>query len=154
MFWRSQIPSYAAKDANALLTQSSKTGNLEGVCSAIISGADVNTSNKTLSTPLIHAAWNGYVGIADVLIRAGADVNWSNLRGNSALHFSYEREHLDFSLLLLSRGAKEIVNKEGKIPRDLSPKLHAIIKDRMMSNDDYDMVRRLRSFDLNRCASM
>jgi hypothetical protein len=51
------------------------------------------------------AAWENHVQIAQLLLEAGADVNWRNVRGNTALDMALEKGHADLVRLLLRFGA-------------------------------------------------
>ena len=48
----------------------------------------VNANN---STPLMHATWPGHLEVVKLLVEGKADVNFRNLKRNTALHFAYER---------------------------------------------------------------
>ena len=52
---------------------------------------NVNERDASGSTPLIHCVWDGYIDVARALIDHGADVFACTRRGNTALHFAYER---------------------------------------------------------------
>ena len=54
---------------------------------------DVNSTTKSGSTLLMHAAWNGHLDVTKLLLQYGARPNIQNIRGNTALHFAYERGH-------------------------------------------------------------
>ncbi|KAF7989516.1 hypothetical protein HCN44_008190 [Aphidius gifuensis] len=55
--------------------------------------------------------------IAKMLLKAGADKNFKNTAGNSALHFAASCGHHDVVKLLLSQGADpNIVDEEGNTP--------------------------------------
>jgi len=85
-------------------------------------GADPNTQDFGGSTPLIHSAWYGYIGVARVLLEFGADVNVKNLRGNTAMHFCLEKDNIEMLYLFLSKGGAPALlmpNLLGKIPLDL-----------------------------------
>jgi hypothetical protein len=45
----------------------------------------LNLRDRNGSTALFHAGWHGYFIIAELLLRAGADVNIRNIRGNACI---------------------------------------------------------------------
>ena len=69
-----------------------QTGDAEKVKEALDS-ANVDEANDRGSTPLMHATWYGHIEVIKHLINAGANINYQNKRGNTALHFAYENSH-------------------------------------------------------------
>ena len=53
----------------------------------------MNTWDKHAITPLMSAANNGHQSCIDVLIKAGADVNDHDYRGNTALMYAVTQSH-------------------------------------------------------------
>ena len=53
----------------------------------------MDEANDRGSTPLMHATWYGHIEVIKHLINAGANINYQNKRGNTALHFAYENSH-------------------------------------------------------------
>ena len=86
--------------------QAVKKKDLEAVLSLLDGGADPNERNAKGSVPLMDAAWNRSVDVADALIQAKADVNIQNHRLNTALHFAFERNSKPVVQLLLHHGAE------------------------------------------------
>jgi len=87
------------------IVQAAKKKDLEKVLKLLEGGADPNEKNAKGSVPLMDAAWNRSTDIADALIKCKADVNVQNLRGNTALHFAFERNSKPMVALLLHNGA-------------------------------------------------
>ena len=85
--------------------QAVKKKDIETVLKLLDGGADPNERNAKGSVPLMDAAWGRSVDIADMLIKCNADVNIQNLRGNTALHFAFERNSKPVVHLLLENGA-------------------------------------------------
>ncbi len=56
-------------------------------------------------TPLIWAAYYGYLDVAELLIAKGADINAMDNEGSTALHRATEKHHTDVVKLLLTKGA-------------------------------------------------
>ena len=70
-----------------------QTGQLDEV-KAHLEDADLDERSERGSTPMMHATWFGYAEVVDFLIHNGANVNLHNNRGNTALHFAYENNHV------------------------------------------------------------
>ena len=55
-----------------------------------------------------------------MLVKAGADLDWRNAQGNTALHYCFAFRHLDLAEYLIRKGADDtIMNKEGHMCYDL-----------------------------------
>lgn len=79
-------------------------GDLDKVKEYIDQGVDVNQS--TTISPLMMATTRGYLEIAELLIKHGANVNYVNSSDqNTPLIKAAERGHLDIIKLLLKNGA-------------------------------------------------
>ncbi|MEJ2702644.1 MAG: ankyrin repeat domain-containing protein, partial [Sedimentisphaerales bacterium] len=70
----------------------------------IAQSADVNIKDNDGWVPLLYAARDGRQDIAEILIRAGANVNPSNL-GRKPLHWALKKGHTDIVKLLIEKGA-------------------------------------------------
>lgn len=64
-----------------------------------------NFPSKSGSTLIFTAAWEGQRGLAEVLLKYEAKVNWQNIRGNTALHMAIEQNQLKMVELFLKYGA-------------------------------------------------
>lgn len=90
-------------------------GDTETVTKYISTGSDLNIAEPSGgSSPLITAAMFGRSEIALLLIKAGADVNFTNNDGSTALHTAAFFCRADIVEMLLENGAdKSIVNNSG-----------------------------------------
>eukprot|EP01103_Thecamoeba_quadrilineata_P015504 TRINITY_DN4927_c0_g2_i1.p1 TRINITY_DN4927_c0_g2~~TRINITY_DN4927_c0_g2_i1.p1 ORF type:complete len:300 (-),score=46.82 TRINITY_DN4927_c0_g2_i1:62-961(-) len=66
----------------------------------------IDTESWDGSTELLVAARSGNDTILSYLINKGADMNYRDLNGLTALHYSVRSNHIDCVLALCSRGAK------------------------------------------------
>jgi ankyrin repeat protein len=80
-------------------------------------GAEINGLNQYGSRPLIVAARNRRLKIAQLLLDRGADINLKDLLEATALARSVEKGYLDILNFLLSRGADpRLVNDRNRTP--------------------------------------
>ena len=88
-------------------------------------GADIaTTTNKANRQPIHIAARYGYVGILDVILNKGVDVNQENLLKDTPLHLAVNSRYKPAVNYLIEKGANiNAVNKFGKTPLDLAIKL-------------------------------
>ncbi|WP_343289356.1 ankyrin repeat domain-containing protein [Wolbachia endosymbiont of Encarsia formosa] len=90
---------------------------LEFLCN---SGADVNTTNRYLSTPLHIAARYDKLEIAKFLLDRGANVNATDYKDLTPLYLASNHCHLDMVKLLLCKGADaSIQSQHGKTALDV-----------------------------------
>ena len=75
--------------------------------------ADIEVANRHGHTCLMIACYKGHYGIADYLLRIGAQVNRRSVKGNTALHDCAESGSLNIMKLLLDNGAKIDVDSYG-----------------------------------------
>lgn len=90
-----------------------------------------------LDTPLIAAVMGFQSRILQILIAAGADVNYQNGNGHSALHVAGTFGTKDIIRTLLANGADpQIIDHEGKTPIDIASKFgHAEAVDDLLQVD-------------------
>lgn len=79
---------------NTELSAACSDGDLTAVYDIVMTGAPVNAQNKSGSTVLMDAVWNGHLDVVMALIDLKADPAITNYRMNSALHFAYMKEHM------------------------------------------------------------
>lgn len=93
-------------------------GDMQAIGQHIEAGSDLNEREPTMgSTPLISAAVFGKTGVAEALIRAGADVNLQNREGSTALHTAAFLCRPEIVEMLLENGADpSLKNVYGSTP--------------------------------------
>ena len=90
------------------------------VLHALEKGADVNTRDASLNTPLIVCAQNGHITLCRLLVERGADINAVNAKGNSSLHYCLMFGFDDIFKFLLGSGADDLVtNADGLTPYEM-----------------------------------
>ena len=101
-----------------------KTGNVDGVRSCLDLGLDANTidmdANHFLRSVLHYAANAGHLGVARILLEAGADVNIEDREDSSPLHLAAAKGHKAVVACLLDFEAevdKEDCEKETPLHR-------------------------------------
>jgi ankyrin repeat protein len=89
------------------------TGNIDAIRQHIAAGSNINEKDPFGgSSPLISAAVFGKTEIAQLLIEAGADINFQNNEGSTALHSAAFFCRPEIVKMLLAKGAdKGIKNK-------------------------------------------
>ena len=95
---------YVIQEATALWCASG-AGHLDIVKILIKSGADINNSTATNSTPLRAACFDGRLDIVKYLLEHGADMNIPNKYNNTCLMISCYKGHTDVVRHLLQKGA-------------------------------------------------
>ena len=81
---------------------------------------DPDVRDRFRNTPLIVAAQNDRKRISVLLVKAGANLNAANARGNAALHYCYAYGHFDLAEFLERKGADVSArNEAGVAPRDV-----------------------------------
>jgi uncharacterized protein len=88
-----RMASISPSEAQALLFDASKRGDLLRVEEAISLGADVGARNRHRSTPLHFAAYAGANGLVDFLIARGADVFARNDDDAMPIYYSQALGH-------------------------------------------------------------
>ena len=77
------------------LTDAAKNGDVRMVKQVLEAGVAPDERDSHQSTPLIHAVWPGYREVIELLLIHRADVNAQNIKGNTAVHFAFEKDHED-----------------------------------------------------------
>ena len=96
----------AAVQPDGPLLQAAKQGDVEAVRSLLDGGADPNEAHGDGLTALHIAAERGHVGIAELLIDAGAEVGAKTRIGSyTPLHLAGRGGHTDVALALLEAGS-------------------------------------------------
>ena len=88
-------------------------GQNDVVALLIANGASINAKTKDGETPLMLSAQSGKYGTAELLIKAGADVNIQDENFHSALFFAEKKNNKKMVALLLQHHAKPV--EMGKI---------------------------------------
>jgi hypothetical protein len=81
-------------------------GHVQIVEFLLAQGANINASNKYLSTPLYIATANGRIAITKLLLAKGADYNIKSYEDKTALTRAYEKSLLEIIELLTAAGAE------------------------------------------------
>jgi ankyrin repeat protein len=93
------------KILNDLLFEAADKGNTDDVLKQLLKGADVNSKTYEGITPLMYAAQNGHLEVAEILIHNGADVNARPADGVTALIAATRFNHEDVIDTLIHYGA-------------------------------------------------
>ena len=102
---RAAIPSYYPNELGEELLKAAAEGNESKVRLYLGQGSPCNYRDRIGFTALHHASAQGHHDVADVLIRAGADVNAQSLELGTPLCLSALRGHVCVVRLLLDRNA-------------------------------------------------
>jgi len=98
-------------------------GSIPCVILLVANGANVDSKAEIEGetfTPLGIACKEGFLQMAEVLIKLGANVNMKDSEGNTALHFVVELDNIELVKLMLDNGADvSIANNEGFTPMSL-----------------------------------
>ena len=94
--------------------------NNEGVVDALLAaGADLG-NERTINLPLHGASWLGFCVPLEKLLLAGANANWVDSRGWTALHVACSQNHADAVEILLRHNASVTsLCDEGLSPQDV-----------------------------------
>ena len=108
----------SVSSSDAKLFNSSLSGDIEGVITALSRGGRVTVRTPQGVTPLIAAAQNGHADICGLLLAHGSNVNeMKPLVKHTALHFTAMEDHNATMEALLSWGAEvNLQNHAGATP--------------------------------------
>jgi hypothetical protein len=82
--------------------------------SFLAAGGDANTVDSAGNTPLIVACQNGHLQVCKLLLANSANLNASNFKGNTALHYCFSYGYEEIGEYLIKCGADdEQPNSEG-----------------------------------------
>jgi ankyrin repeat protein len=96
---------YADSVGNTAIAQAAYNGHLTTVKTLLKAGANVNIEPRGRSL-LMHIVQGNDLMLAQVLIAAGADVNFRDAAGISALKIAQEKNFADLEMLLVQSGAQ------------------------------------------------
>lgn len=104
--------------ADDALFDAISAGDKAAVERVLAGGADVDSRARDQATPLIAAALDDQLAIAEVLLSKGADVMARNSGGFTPLHAAAFSGSLPIARLLLEKGAvlEDAANKSGVTP--------------------------------------
>jgi len=113
-------PNALNKKSLTSLTEAVRKGKAQLVKTILDNKPDTEVRMpKVGMTPLMMAAREGHASIASLLIHAGADINATDLNGNSVLRHAMEGDNVKIIEMLISRGADpECKNNKGVSPRE------------------------------------
>ncbi len=98
----------------------------------LAAGADVNSVDKTNSSCLSWAAFNGHLETVQILIEHGANVNLCDAKHNTVLHYAARAGGKVLDYLLTVKGLeKNVANIFGETPLDLvkDPEVKKMMKE-------------------------
>ena len=87
------------------LLQATEAGLLPKVRDLIAQGATVEERDVCCFTPLIRAAYDNSLEIAELLLDAGADIHASCEEGWTAVAYALQNGHFQMAQMLATRGA-------------------------------------------------
>ena len=93
------------EELNQQLIDAVSDADKERVKNALSKGADVNARDNMSWTPLMLAAGNDHISIAELLINEGANINARTNDGKTALMFAAAEGNKEIVELLVERGA-------------------------------------------------
>jgi len=107
--------------ANHDFVKAVKSGDLEGIKTALDNGANVNMKDDYGDTALIRASDRGKIDMARLLLDYGADVNVRGYRGDTPLMLVSREGYYSMVKLFLDHGADvNIRNDKGETALDLA----------------------------------
>eukprot|EP00041_Stephanoeca_diplocostata_P011156 m.180951 g.180951 ORF g.180951 m.180951 type:complete len:437 (-) comp18439_c0_seq3:212-1522(-) len=102
---------------NVALWMACRRTNLDELAAACDNGAEVNYHNATRGnmTPLMRAAGSGWAEGMLALMQRGADVNATDVYGNTALHVAVHNDIPDCVYYLLDKNARADMRPDGGV---------------------------------------
>ncbi|OWM78055.1 ankyrin repeat domain-containing protein 50-like [Punica granatum] len=91
------------------LHRAARVGDVNGIRSCLLQGADVNSRDQNGWTPLHRAAFKGRTECVRALLSGGADVDAADEAGYTALHCAVETGRVETAMVLVAHGAKASV---------------------------------------------
>jgi ankyrin repeat protein len=88
------------------LCRQPKTGPSIDIDSPMFNSFDIGDDEL----PLLYALEQGYLGVAELLIKEGVDIAIRDYPAQSPLHFACKQGYLEIVQLLLSKGASTLIN--------------------------------------------
>ncbi|CAL5328775.1 unnamed protein product [Camellia sinensis] len=108
-------------DDESIVHHTASVGDVEGLKSALASGADKDEEDSEGRTALHFACGYGEVKCAQILLEAGAMVDALDKNKNTALHYAAGYGRKECVALLLEHGAAvTLQNLDGKTPLDVA----------------------------------
>ncbi|KAF1894032.1 hypothetical protein Lal_00003948 [Lupinus albus] len=105
----------------SIVHHTASTGDIEGLKSALASGADKDEEDSEGRTALHFSCGYGEVKCAQILLEAGAKVDALDKNKNTALHYAAGYGRKECVALLLENGAAvTLQNLDGKTPIDVA----------------------------------
>ncbi|KAL5724535.1 Ankyrin repeat domain-containing protein 2B [Ranunculus cassubicifolius] len=110
-----------ANEEESIVHHTASVGDVEGLKSALASGADKDEEDSEGRTALHFACGYGEVKCSQVLLEAGAAVDALDKNKNTALHYAAGYGRKECVALLLENGAAvTLQNLDGKTPLDVA----------------------------------
>ncbi|KAJ6765562.1 hypothetical protein OIU79_021701 [Salix purpurea] len=111
----------AGNEDDSVVHQCASAGDVEGLKTALASGADKDEEDSEGRTALHFACGYGEVKCAQILLEAGATVDSLDKNKNTALHYAAGYGRKECVALLLENGAAvTLQNMDGKTPIDVA----------------------------------
>jgi ankyrin repeat protein len=96
------------------LFENVKNGDCAAIATSYINGGSIETTDKDNWTPLHLAALNGHYGIAEFLLKMGAEVDSKNSLKRTPLHIAASHDKKGVAKVLLTHGANPFLHSKNK----------------------------------------
>lgn len=80
-------------------------GRIKQLKMALEMGIDPNSKDRNGNSLIILGAQNGNKAVVKHALRFGGDIDMTNNKGNTSLHYCYEYSYLNLAKYLESKGA-------------------------------------------------